>query len=155
MGLNPLVDKVRAAHPGAYDDMDDGVLTEAVLNKYPQYKDLATPVAKVPQPDMQQSFLGTLEAGPTGSGPNETAPSPKGQMAKDTESSPLVGALTVGGAAAVPLAAGGDALAGAGAFEALKAAAPHLETIVKVAKVLGYGSLGLKEILDIGKALGK
>lgn len=41
--LNPLVDKVRSAHPGAYDDMDDAALTKAVLAKYPQYSDLAAP----------------------------------------------------------------------------------------------------------------
>jgi hypothetical protein len=41
--LNPLVEKVRAMHPGAYDDMDDAALTKAVLNKYPQYSDLAAP----------------------------------------------------------------------------------------------------------------
>lgn len=43
--LNPLVEKIRAMHPGAYDDMDDATLTKAVLSKYPQYSDLAAPPA--------------------------------------------------------------------------------------------------------------
>lgn len=41
--LNALVTKIRAAHPGAYDDMDDATLTKRVLAKYPQYSDLAAP----------------------------------------------------------------------------------------------------------------
>jgi hypothetical protein len=54
-----LAQKVRAAHPGAYDDMDDPSLESAVISKYPQYKDLATPninlapAAKAPVPTMQ------------------------------------------------------------------------------------------------------
>lgn len=61
--LNPLVGKIRAAHPGAYDDMDDGALTKAVLAKYPQYEDLARPASAIPgapstQPPMQKSNLG-------------------------------------------------------------------------------------------------
>jgi KTSC domain len=46
--LNPLVGKIRAAHPGAYDDMDDAALTKAVLAKYPQYEDLARPASPMP-----------------------------------------------------------------------------------------------------------
>lgn len=46
--LNDLVTKIRGAHPGAYDDMDDAALTKAVLAKYPQYSDLAAP--KLTQP---------------------------------------------------------------------------------------------------------
>ena len=41
--LNALVTKIRGAHPGAYDDMDDATLTKKVLAKYPQYSDLAAP----------------------------------------------------------------------------------------------------------------
>lgn len=41
--LNALTAKIRAQHPGAYDDMDDAALTKAVLRKYPQYSDLAAP----------------------------------------------------------------------------------------------------------------
>lgn len=41
--LNPLVEKVRAKYPGAYDDMDDATLTKKLLAKYPQYSDLAAP----------------------------------------------------------------------------------------------------------------
>ncbi len=53
MGLNPLVDKIRAQYPGAYDDMDDATLTKSVLAKYPQYSDLAAP--KVQQPVQPES----------------------------------------------------------------------------------------------------
>lgn len=51
--LNPLVEKIRSAHPGSYDDMDDATLTKAVLRKYPQYSDLAAPPVPAPQLDMQ------------------------------------------------------------------------------------------------------
>lgn len=61
--LNPLVDKVRGAHPGAYDDMDDAALTKAVLAKYPQYEDLARPATPMPgspatQPMHQSALIG-------------------------------------------------------------------------------------------------
>jgi len=46
--LNPLVEKIRAANPGAYDDMDDATLTKSVLAKYPQYEDLARPTTPMP-----------------------------------------------------------------------------------------------------------
>lgn len=53
--LNPLVAKIRAAHPGAYDDMDDATLTKRVLAKYPQYSDLAgAGVPKPPNPIEQE-----------------------------------------------------------------------------------------------------
>lgn len=63
--LNPLVAKVRAAHPGAYDDMDDAALTKAVLNKYPQYSDLAGPgLPKPPNPITNAPEESGLETGP-------------------------------------------------------------------------------------------
>lgn len=110
MGLNPLVDKIRAKYPGAYDDMDDASLTKAILAKHPEYEDLAAPAAnlgKIPIPAMEQSTLGALEAGPTGTAPGENLPSPKAQMARDTTPSPAVGAVTLvgaGGTAIAPLA---------------------------------------------------
>lgn len=58
--LNPLVTKIRAAHPGAYDDMDDATLTKKVLAKYPQYSDLAVNPIQKPRVDMQSE-------GPVGS----------------------------------------------------------------------------------------
>lgn len=42
-GVTPLADKIRASYPGAYADMDDYQLTQAVIKKYPQYHDLALP----------------------------------------------------------------------------------------------------------------
>lgn len=45
-GLNPLVDKIRSAHPGAYDDLSDAELTAKVIAKHPQYQDLALPYDK-------------------------------------------------------------------------------------------------------------
>jgi hypothetical protein len=51
--LNPLVEKIRAMHPGTYDDMDDAALTKAVLAKYPQYSDLAAPAIAKPSMRMQ------------------------------------------------------------------------------------------------------
>jgi Skp family chaperone for outer membrane proteins len=56
--LNDLVVKVRAAHPGAYDDMDDATLTKRVLAKYPQYSDLAAP--KVPRPSLPSGLQPTI-----------------------------------------------------------------------------------------------
>jgi len=47
-GLNELADRIRAKHPGAYDDMDDAELTKRVLAKYPEYSDLAAPRLQQP-----------------------------------------------------------------------------------------------------------
>src|SRR5581483_3594525 len=58
--LNPLVEKVRSAHPGAYDDLDDAELTKRVLAKYPQYSDLAAPKIAAPKVDMETSALGKM-----------------------------------------------------------------------------------------------
>jgi hypothetical protein len=60
-GLNALVDKIRTAHPGDYDDMDDATLTKKVLAKYPQYSDLAapSPAASAAQP-AQPEFMNPL-----------------------------------------------------------------------------------------------
>src|ERR1019366_5750335 len=60
--LNPLVEKVRAAHPGAYDDMDDASLTAAIVAKYPQYSDLALPRPPTPHGQLPNG-------GDTGEGP--------------------------------------------------------------------------------------
>src|SRR5690349_8769957 len=54
--LNPLVEKIRAAHPGAYDDMDDATLTKRVLAKYPQYSDLAGPGIPKPANPIEQEI---------------------------------------------------------------------------------------------------
>jgi hypothetical protein len=51
--LNELVTKIRSAHPGAYDDMDDATLTKRVLAKYPQYSDLAAPKVTAPNVEMK------------------------------------------------------------------------------------------------------
>lgn len=63
--LNPLVEKVRSAHPGAYDDMDDAALTKAVLAKYPQYVDMAAPpISSVPKPNISvlpHDLLGSVD----------------------------------------------------------------------------------------------
>lgn len=40
--MSDLTDRIRAKHPGAYDDMDDATLEQSVLAKHPQYKDLAS-----------------------------------------------------------------------------------------------------------------
>lgn len=128
-GLNPLVDKIRAAHPGAYDDLDDAQLTKAVLAKYPQYEDLAAPhtnLGKVPVPEMEQSVSGALFAGPAGSGPGENLPSPKAQMAKDTKPSPAVGLVALaGGAGSVAAPVADAALATPAGKEAIKFALKH------------------------------
>lgn len=68
--LNPLVEKIRAAHPGAYDDMDDAELTKRVLAKYPQYSDLAGPgVPKPPNPIEQEIKSKPLQYTDQGEGP--------------------------------------------------------------------------------------
>jgi hypothetical protein len=54
-GLNPLVDKIRATHPGAYDDLSDAELTAKVVAKYPQYGDLAAPYDKTNALAMNQA----------------------------------------------------------------------------------------------------
>ncbi len=59
--LNPLVEKIRAMHPGAYDDMDDAALTKAVLAKYPQYSDLAAPAMAKPTVNMQTEPMSMVQ----------------------------------------------------------------------------------------------
>lgn len=44
--LNPLVEKIRAKYPGAYDDLSDAQLTQKIIAKYPQYSDLARPYSQ-------------------------------------------------------------------------------------------------------------
>ncbi len=88
----------------------------------------ANPPASNKQPviDMEQSVLGNLQAGPTGSGPDQNLPSPKGQMAKDTQPSPAVGAVTLAGAAGTVAAPVVDAaLASPAGKEAIKFALKH------------------------------
>lgn len=46
--MSELTTRVRAKHPGAYDDMDDATLEKAVLAKYPEYADLAKPQPAAP-----------------------------------------------------------------------------------------------------------
>lgn len=60
-------------------------------------------------PQMQQSALGGLMGGPTGDSTNSNLPTPKGQMAQQTTPSPAVGALTLGGTAALALGSGAEA----------------------------------------------
>lgn len=69
--LNPLVTKIRGAHPGAYDDMDDAALTKAVLAKYPQYSDMAAPpMSQAPGGPSSQPMPapGALDRGLTAAG---------------------------------------------------------------------------------------
>lgn len=40
MNTQEFAAKVRSKYPGSYDDLDDSTLTEKVLSKYPQYKDM-------------------------------------------------------------------------------------------------------------------
>lgn len=61
--LNPLVEKIRAKYPGAYDDMDDATLTKKVLAKYPQYSDLAAPPMQQPVKPQELPMTGTEQAG--------------------------------------------------------------------------------------------
>lgn len=43
--------RIRAKHPGAYDDMNDNELTMSVINKHPEYRDLVNAQAKEPIED--------------------------------------------------------------------------------------------------------
>ena len=80
-GLNPLVDKIRAAYPGTYNDLSDAELTSKILAKYPQYGDLAQPYSKTDAIKSQElnnpsspnfaaplpgSFEGSYSSGDTG-----------------------------------------------------------------------------------------
>lgn len=152
MGLNPLVDKIRAKYPGAYDSVDDAALTKAILAKYPQYEALAAPhtdLGKVPDPAMQQSALGVLQAGPTGNAPDQNLPSPKAQMAEDTKPSPAAGAVTVGAGLATGAGLASEAV-GPAIFRTLANAA---ESHPVVAKLLLHGleAAGLGAILKHSK----
>ena len=115
--LNPLVDKIRTAHPGAYDDMDDATLTKKVLAKYPQYSDLAVspqstmpgapstifapsgaPAGKLKMEPVKQGILGRLE-----SGPEDVPPMPSKVPESIKNAGPglgdWIGGMTLGGAA--------------------------------------------------------
>lgn len=56
---NPLADKVRAAHPGVYDDLADDELSRRVVAKYPQYQDLAPGAAPKP-PNVKPEYVNPL-----------------------------------------------------------------------------------------------
>lgn len=143
--FNALTAKVRAAHPGAYDDLDDAQLTTAILSKYPQYQDLALPKTSNQIPtDMEQSGIGGLM-----SGPDQNLASPKGQMAKDTTPSPAVGAVTVGAG----LATGGGLAAEAVGPAVFRTLANAAESHPVVAKLLLHGleAAGLGAIIKHSK----
>ena len=38
-----LAERIRAKHPGVYDDLDDATLEARLVEKFPEYRDLATP----------------------------------------------------------------------------------------------------------------
>jgi|SRR5215831_20879530 len=103
--LNPLVEKIRAKYPGAYDDMDDAALTKAVLKKYPQYADLtAAPMSKPPDMIQKQEF--DNPASPNFRGGNTIPGAYEGMNASGDEgqAAAMTGAgAAVAAAAAVPL----------------------------------------------------
>lgn len=106
--LNPLVAKVRAKYPGAYDDLDDAELTKRVLAKYPQYEDLARPDSPMPgspttQPEMKGSWLGTLEGGPTDTNPSGSKV-PRSIMNAPDSLGDAIGGLTIAGTGAMAAA---------------------------------------------------
>lgn len=103
-GLNPLVDKIRAQYPGAYDDMDDAALTKSVLAKYPQYSDLAAPKLTVGAP----SNVNVHGVGPfdDGSLKGPKVPPLGGKVPQSIINAPdsvgdTIGGLTIGGTAAM------------------------------------------------------
>lgn len=58
-----LTDLIRKKYPGQYDDMDDATLEKAILAKYPEYKDLTTPLKTEPvvqKPIVQEEKPGIL-----------------------------------------------------------------------------------------------
>lgn len=136
--LNSLVEKIRAAHPGAYDDMDDATLTNRVLAKYPQYSDLAAP--KLQQPFQVESsgtdkFLGALAPQPIQRGtPSADLPGFEGSYASGDEGKGL--AMTGAGVAA------GAGLAAPGVISALAAAAAAHPLAARVV-MRGLEGLGL------------
>jgi len=105
--LNPLVQKIRAKYPGAYDDMDDAALTKAVLRKYPQYADLTAAPMSQP-PDMIQKQELNNPASPNFKGGNTIPGAYEGMNASGDEGQAAAmsaAGLTVGaGLAAGPVA---------------------------------------------------
>lgn len=111
--LNPLVEKIRTAHPGAYDDLDDAELTKRVLNKYPQYSDLAAPPVPDPrkQVDVQPSLLGDSPALETQAPRQNTQEDFPGFEGSYAANDPEKGAMTSGaGVAAAGTILGARAL---------------------------------------------
>jgi hypothetical protein len=68
---SPLVAAVRAKYPGAYSDMDDTALEQAVLQKHPEYADMASLKGKMSAPGTFQTKRGgpTYNANDLGSKP--------------------------------------------------------------------------------------
>ncbi len=141
--LNPLVEKIRAAHPGVYDDMDDATLTKKVLAKYPQYSDLAAPKLQSPvqvESSTSDKILGALapQQVQRSKTPNTQAGFPgfEGSYSSGDEGKAL--AMTGAGVAT------GAALASPAVITALRTAAaahPFAAEVVKHGlKALGYGA---------------
>jgi len=96
--LNPLVTKIRAAYPGAYDDMDDATLTKKILAKYPQYSDLAVPKPQMPAGVIPQYGPEGLEKSP--GNPNQVTGGLPGMAGnRPTTGADLIPGAVVGGAA--------------------------------------------------------
>lgn len=143
--LNPLVTKIRAAHPGAYDDMDDATLTKRVLAKYPQYSDLAAPPAAGPHVDMQEDTSVPTGFNADAGGKLKGLPGvdPHTPTFQEAKSDISLAALPLAATMSVPQIAG-SALGGAAGQYGGKA----------LAKNMGAGDTGQEIAGDVGGLAG-
>lgn len=126
--------RIRAIHPGAYDDIPDQELTDRVLKKYPQYQDMVgpavNPMGNVPvqpggltqsqiqaEPGIHIPVLSQLLAAAQGQYSLQGADIPQSTFRKGTALLPYAGGA-LGGLAGSPLgpavSIGGAAIGGAG-----------------------------------------
>jgi hypothetical protein len=73
--------KIRAKYPGSYDDIKDDVLTNRILTKYPQYRDMVkTPTQEDQAPNAQAQAQARFQPGGAGAGAVQYTPDRRFEM---------------------------------------------------------------------------
>lgn len=142
-----FADRIRAKHPGIYDDLNDNELTSAVINKHPEYGDMVNAQAKEPSEEGLQEqplLLGPLnELGSSllqkgAQGVANTAGQAQNPMVRGLGA--VAGSAMLGGAEALApqtklgqmtMLAAPFAMAGASGLGSLKAGLKNSETAVQ------------------------
>lgn len=171
MNSQEFAAKVRSKYPGSYDDLDDNTLTQNILTKYPQYKDMVDEGPGM----LKSAALGAMSGIPgaeTAVSGIESALTPKTyaeahqglETAKDQawDTHPIAygtgkGAGIVGTALAAPVTEGvGGAMAlgaGIGALSGSDTAATPSDIPLSAAKGVGTGAVLGAAGHGVGKAI--